>query len=63
MNVYIINTGRQNDNRYQIMTGGNGMFCHLYPGKLFTLEQATAICRENNYNVIKVGSMWECVSK
>lgn len=63
MNVFIIDTERQNSNRYQIMSGGNGMFEHLYPAKLFTLEQATTICKENNYHIVKIGTMWQCVSK
>ena len=63
MNVFIIDTERPHENRYQIMTGGNGMFEHLYPGKLFTLEQAQTTCKENNHNVVKIGTMWQCVSK
>lgn len=61
MDIYIIDTERQNDNKYQIMQGSNGMFFHLFPGKLFTLEQAKNICKENNYNILKIGTMWECV--
>ena len=61
MNVCIINQELNRDKQYQIMTKcGNG-FNHVYPGKLFTLEQAKAICKENNFNIIAIGDIWQCL--
>lgn len=38
-------------------------FKHLFPDKLFTLEEAKTICTENNYNIITICSEWALFSK
>lgn len=61
MDVYIIDRELRHDKRYQIMKkwGSNG-FSHVFPGVLFTLEEAKDTCTENNYNVVKIGDIWQC---
>ena len=57
----IINTERNNEKRYQIMRNSGALFEHLYPGQLFTLEQAKEICKQNDIEVHAIGTMWECL--
>lgn len=61
MNVCIINRELNRDKQYQIMTKCGTGFNHVYPGKLFTLEQAKTICNENNFNIIAIGDIWQCL--
>ena len=60
-NVVIINRELNRDRQYQIMYQSGSGFNHVIPGNLFTLEQAKAICKENNFNVVAVGTIWECI--
>lgn len=61
MNVCIIDQGINHEKRHQIMVQVGSGFNHLFPGKLFTLEQAKAICNDNNYNIAAIGTVWECL--
>lgn len=61
--VCIVKTIEHHPNGYQIMKESNGAFYHLFPGKLFTLEEARQICTANAFDVLAVGSIWECLSK
>lgn len=61
MNVYIINRELNREKQYQIMTKCSFGFNHVYPGKLFTLEQAHTVCCENGFNVIATGNVWQCL--
>ena len=61
MNVYIIDQGFNHLKRYQIMISDGYGFNHIYPGKLFTLEEAKTICSTNNYNIMGIGSIWQCI--
>lgn len=63
MNVFIINTGSNREKRYQIMTGAGNGFNHVFPGKLFDLNTAVEISKENNFNVVAIGTIWECLKK
>lgn len=63
MNVFIINTERNHEKRYQIMTAAQHGFNHVYPGKLFTLNQAIKIAGENNFNIAAIGNIWQCSNK
>lgn len=61
MNVVIINQELNRDKQYQIMYQcGNG-FNHVYPGKLFTLDEAKTICKDNNLYITSIGNIWECI--
>jgi hypothetical protein len=61
MDVVIINRELYKDKQYQIMTRAGSGYNHIFPGKLFTLEQATGICKKSNFNILKIGNMWECL--
>ena len=62
MQVFIINQNLNRSKTYQIMIayGANG-FSHVYPGKLFTLEEAKTICNSNGFTVCGIGSIWQCL--
>ena len=61
MNVYIINQEFNHAKQYQIMILNNCGFSHVYPGKLLTLEEAQTICKQNNFTVIKIGTIYQCI--
>lgn len=61
MNVSIINQEFNHPKRYQIMMADGFGFRHVFPGKLFTLEQAQTICKENNFTIDKIGTFYKCV--
>ena len=60
MNVCIINTEHQHEKHYQIMVPVRSGFNHVYPGKLFTIEQAQQLCIDNNFTVLKIGTLYQC---
>lgn len=61
MQVFIIDQGFNHSKRFQIMTQKANCFYHVYPGKLFTLEEAKAECSKNNYTIQKIGSIYQCI--
>lgn len=61
MDVVIINQELNRDKQYQIMIPINNGFNHMYSGKLFTLEQAKELCKQNNLNVTAIGTIWQCI--
>lgn len=63
MQVFIIDQGFNHKKKYQIMTQKAGTFYHVYPGKLYTLEEAKTICSTNNYNIVSIGTIWQCATK
>ncbi len=63
MQVCIVNTERNHSKRYQIMVNNGTLFEHVYPGKLFTLNEAIKICGQNNYEIKAIGTMWHCLNK
>ena len=63
MQVCIVNTERNHQRRYQIMVNNGTLFEHLYPSKLFSLEDAKSICKQNNYEIKAIGTMWQCLNK
>lgn len=60
MDVVIINRELGREKQFQIMHNMGIGFSHVYPGQLFTLEQAKAICKENNFNIVAIGTIWQC---
>ena len=46
---------------YQIMGRLDVGFWHIFPGQLFTLEEAKAKCEEIGATVVAVGDEWECL--
>lgn len=61
MNISIIDQGLNHLKRYQIMKQSGSGFVHLFPGKLFTLEEAKTICNNNGLTVDCIGSIWQCL--
>lgn len=61
MNVCIVEQGLRKEARFQIMINRNDTFYHVYPGKLYTMEAAKEICKNNGYNIIAIGDIWHCV--
>ena len=62
MNVSIIKQ-IYHEKGYQIMVERGSAFYHVYPGKLFTLEEAKTICSANCFNVVSIGDIWQCATK
>lgn len=60
MDVYIINQELNRTRSFQLMVKQKNAFYHIYPGKLFTLEEARDICDKNGFNVVKIGDIWQC---
>ena len=46
---------------YQIMGRQYAGYWHIFPGQLFTLEEAKAKCEEIGATVVAVGDEWECL--
>lgn len=60
MQVSIIDQGFNHSKRFQIMVQSGNGFTHVYPGKLYTIEEAKAICAANGFTVVAIGSIWQC---
>lgn len=60
MKVCIIDRELSHEKRYQIMQRDPFGFTHVFPGKLFTLEEAQAECGKRGYEVIAIGDIWQC---
>lgn len=58
--VCIIDRELQGEKRYQIMRRDRYGFTHVFPGKLFTLEEAQAECEKYGFEVIAIGDIWQC---
>ena len=63
MDVCVINQELRRPKTYQVMVRVRCGFNHVCPGKLFTLEEAEEYCRDNGYNVVAVGTLWECLKQ
>ena len=61
MDVCIVHTIEWHEKGYQIMRRAESGFDHVFPGVLFTLDEAKAECAKYNYNIVAVGGMWECL--
>ena len=60
MDVFIIDKELRTNKKYQVMTRRGNCFFHVFPGQLFTLEEAKNICDKNGFNVVKIGDIWQC---
>ena len=61
MKVVIIDRELNRERKYQIMYQSGCGFNHVYAGNLFTLEEAKAICKENNLEITAIGTIWKCI--
>ena len=51
------------EQHYQIMRRDRYGFSHVFPGKLFTLEEAQAECKKQGFEVVAIGDIWQCCEK
>lgn len=63
--VYIVD--RENlmgtgDKHYQVMCKVDYGLSHLFPRQVMSLPEATQICEENNFEVVKTGTVCECLN-
>ena len=63
MEVCIVHTIERKERGWQIMKRTWCGFYHVFPGVLFTLDEARNECRERGFNVIAVGDMWQCAER
>ena len=61
MDVCIVHTIERKERGWQIMRRISYGFNHVFPGVLFTLDEARNVCRERGFNVVAVGDIWQCV--
>ena len=61
MHVSILNQGFTHEKTYQIMIVKSGAVYHVYPGKLFTLEEAKTICNNNGFIIDAVGTLYQII--
>ena len=59
--VCIVHTIEWTEKGWQIMRRADSGFIHVFPGVLFTLEEARNVCEKHNFDVIVTGGMWECL--
>ena len=62
MEVCIIDQEIRGDRRHQIMIRRGNGFYHVFPGKLFTKEDAHRVCSENGYTIVATGNIWQCLN-
>ena len=60
MDVCIVHTIERKERGWQVMKRTWCGFYHVFPGVLFTLDEARNECRERGFNVIAVGDIWQC---
>lgn len=62
MDVCIVNTieRMKNGKGWQIMKRVPCGFNHVFPGILFTLDEARNVCRDHGFDIVAVGDLWQC---
>ena len=62
MEVCIINTVERfrNSKGWQIMKRSGSGYYHVFPGKMFTLDDAKKECAKNDFVIIAIGNFWKC---
>lgn len=61
MEVCIVHTLEYRAKGWQIMRRMWCGFDHVFPGKLFTLDEAMSLCAERGFNIVAVGDRWQCL--
>lgn len=49
------------EKRFQIMERQSSGLFHIFPGKLWNLEEAVKICQKNNWKILAIGDFWHIV--
>ena len=65
MEVCIVNTVERlkNSKGWQIMRRAGSGYNHVFPGVLYTLEEAEIVCNNKGFQVVAVGDFWQCLEK
>ena len=65
MEVCIVNTVERlkNGRGWQVMRRAGFGYNHIFPGVLYTLEEAVDICNSKGFRVVAVGDFWQCLEK
>lgn len=63
MQVCVVNTVThlKNGRGWQVMRRVGSGYNHIFPGILYTLEEAVDVCNGNNYQIVAVGDFWQCL--
>ena len=63
MEVCIVNTVERlkNGKGWQIMKRCGSGYDHVFPGKMFTLDDAKKECAKNDFVIIAIGDLWQCL--
>lgn len=48
---------------WQIMRRAGSGYNHVFPGVLYTKEEATNVCNNKGFRVVAVGDFWQCLEK
>ena len=59
MNVVILDQQFNREKRFQIMRRVNYGVYHIFPGQLFTLEQAREICAVYGFTIDAIGTLYQ----
>ena len=60
MDVCIVHMVERKKRGWQIMKRVSCGFNHVFPGVLFTLDEARNVCRDHCFDVVAVGDLWQC---
>ena len=60
MDVCIVHIVERKERGWQIMKRAPCGFNHVFPGVLFTLNEARNVCRDHGFDVVAVGDLWQC---
>ena len=63
MDVCIVHMIERKERGWQIMRRTWCGYNHVFPGVLFTLDEARNECRERGFNVVAVGDIWQCAER
>lgn len=59
--VCIVHIIEQSMRGWQIMKKCRCGFNHVFPGVLFTLEEAQNACRKHDFKIVAIGDIWQCL--
>ena len=59
--VCIVHTVEWAEKGWQIMRRAESGFIHVFPGVVFTLDEARNACREHGFDVVATGDFWHCL--
>lgn len=65
MEACIVNMVSQlkNGRGWQIMERAGSGYSHMFPGELYTREEAVNICNNKGFQVVAIGDFWQSLEK